>query len=335
MTKTFRKRGGRLLGEGAHGTVYNVGGDSDAPSFYTLLMSKSVQSIRIYSSDGFFKNYTKPQHIILFQDYINESTGKIAKVLKPTKNIENKFENELAENRRVIDIFDAQAEKYLTISALPPFLGKDVIGCIIYLYVGDPIYVCFSTKCENKFIPDLDKLIVDILESIEILQITSYRHNDIKLDNIVKCGDKYKLIDWEQIGKINDLEKRGTLIATSPIRWYLEGYQPYISKQIMSVKTTMRNFGFSRSTMYKTVAEKISSEFDSVIAENSDKSDLAIKYAYSFDIFMLGMTILHAVYKYKLNYEKYRSIILKFTSLKEPVRNAIDALNFVTDSRSI
>jgi hypothetical protein len=140
----------------------------------------------------------KPQHIIQFQEYINESTGKIAKVLKPTKDIESKFENELAENRRVIKIFNDQAEKYLIISALPPFQGKDVIGCIVYLYVGEPIYVCFSTKCENNFTPDLDKLIADILESIEILQIISYKHNDIKLDNIVKCGDTYKLIDWEQ-----------------------------------------------------------------------------------------------------------------------------------------
>lgn len=327
-------RGGKLLGTGAHGTVYNVGNDSEAPSFYTLLMSKSVQSIRIYSSDGFFKNHMKPQHLVLFQDYINESKGKIAKVLKPTKDIESKFENELAENRRVINIFNTQAEKYLTISALPPFLGKDVIGCILYLYVGEPIYVCFSNKCENNFTPDLDKLIADILQSIEILQITSYRHNDIKLDNIVKCGDTYKLIDWEQIGKITDLGKRGTLIATSPIRWYLEGYQPFIAKQIMSVKTTMRNFGFSRSTMYKTVAETINSEFDSVIATNPDKTELAIKYAYSFDIFMLGMTILHAVYKYKLSFEKYKATILKFTSLKEPVKNAIEASAFITQSRS-
>jgi hypothetical protein len=171
-------------------------------------------------------------------------------------------------------------------------------------------------------------------QSIEILQITSHRHNDIKLDNIVKCGDTYKLIDWEQIGKITDMGKRGTLIATSPIRWYLEGYAPFIAKQILSVKTTMRNFGFSRSTMYKEVDAVISREFDSVIGENSDKANLAIKYAYSFDIFMLGMTILHAVYKYKLQYEKYRAIILKFTSLKDPVRNAIEALSFVTQSRS-
>jgi hypothetical protein len=34
-----RARGGKLIGEGSQGTVYNVGSNSDEPSFYILLMS--------------------------------------------------------------------------------------------------------------------------------------------------------------------------------------------------------------------------------------------------------------------------------------------------------
>ena len=176
---------------------------------------------------------------------------------------------------------------------------------------------------------DLDKFIPDILESIEILQISSYRHNDIKLDNIVKCQERYKLIDWDQCGKITDLDKIGTLIATSPIRWYINGYNPYISKSIMTLKTTMRNYGFSGSRIYKEVSSTIFKEFDEIVKTNPDKSDLALKYAYSFDIFMLGMTILYSVYKYKLPYEKYKDTILKFTSLRDPVKNAIEALQII------
>jgi hypothetical protein len=43
------------------------------------------------------------------------------------------------------------------------------------------------------------------------------------------------------------------------------------------------------------------------------------------------MTILHAVFKYKLDYTKYAAIIDKFTSLTDPLRNAFDAEKFVAD----
>jgi len=324
-----KTRGGKLLGKGAHGIVYNVGSDSLDPNFYTILKSKPIQSFRIYSSDGFFKTYMKPEHIILFQEYIRTTKNKIAKILKSTENIENKFETELSENRRVVNIFDELSDRYLTISPLEKFLEKDVIGCIVNLYTDEKLHVIFSTKCNNKYDMDLDKLIYDILESIEILQTRSFRHNDIKLDNIVKCTDRYKLIDWEQCGKITDMDKKGTLIATSPIRWYINGYSPFISKSIISVKTTMRNYGFASSKIYKLVLSKINKEFDEVLKEEPDKSKLATKYAYSFDIFMLGMTALHAVYKYKLEFSKYSDLIFKMTSLKYPFKNAIEALTLI------
>lgn len=330
-----KTRGGKLLGKGAHGIAYNVGSDTEEPTFYSLLKSKPIQSFIIYSSDGFFKAYVKPQHIMLFQDYISEITGKIAKVLKPTKNAKNteeSFEEELAQNRRVVNTYGELAEKYLTVAPMKPFLGKDVIGCIVNLYTDEKIYASFSNKCDNKFTMDLDKFIIDILESIIILQTLSYRHNDIKLDNIVRCEERYKLIDWDQFAKITELDKLGTLISTSPVRWYIKGYNPIISKTIMSVKTTMRNYGFSASKIYKQVTTNINKEFDEIIGTNPDKDNLSSTYAYSFDIFMLGMTILHSVYKYKLDFDKYSSIIFKFTSLKEPVKNAIEALQFVKEN---
>ena len=48
-------------------------------------------------------------------------------------------------------------------------------------------------------------------------------HNDIKLDNIVYCDGKYKLIDW---GASNELSvhKRGSLLGTNPIRLYILDY---------------------------------------------------------------------------------------------------------------
>jgi len=41
------------------------------------------------------------------------------------------------------------------------------------------------------------------------------------------------------------------------------------------------------------------------------------------------MTMLHAVYRYKLDFDLYRVPIMKFCSLKDPVRNAIEASQLI------
>ena len=325
--KTRKTSGGKLLGTGAHGTAYNVG-ESEGESFFTIIKANPIKSLKIYSSDGFYKSYLAPDAITKFTEYIKNTKGKIAKILKPVKNIDSDFETELAENRYVIDIFGELADKFLTIYPLEEIFGKDVIGTLVSFKNGEKTYAIFGKKCENNYSMDIDKFIVDILESIEILQISSYQHNDIKLDNIVKCEDRYKLIDWARIGLITEKKKVGTLLGTSPVRWYINGYPPLLSKSLISYRTSMRNYGFSQSPYYKLTVSRIINEFDAVIKANPDRAYLFTKYAYSFDIFMLGMAILHCVYKYKLDFEKYKAVIFKFTSLKNPVRNAIEAKHF-------
>jgi len=325
--KTRKTSGGKLLGTGAHGTAYNVG-ESEGESFYKLITTSPIKSLKIYSSDGFYKSYLAPDAIMNFIEYLKNTKGKIAKILKPTKNIASDFETELAENRHVINIFAEYADKFLTIYPLDEIFGKDVIGTVVTFTNGEKVYAIFGNKCENNYSMDLDKFIVDILESIEILQITSYQHNDIKLDNIVKCEDRYKLIDWARIGLITEKQKVGSLLGTSPMRWYINGYSSLIAKSLISYRTTMRNYGFSKSPQYKITVNRILHEFDAELKTNPDREHLLTKYAYSFDIFMLGMTILHCVYKYELDFEKYKAVIFKFTSLRHPVKNAIEAKQF-------
>ena len=52
------------------------------------------------------------------------------------------------------------------------------------------------------------------------------------------------------------------------------------------------------------------------------------KYKRNLDVFMLGMTLLHAVFKFDLNYEKYRELIDRMTSLKHPWSSAKEALHY-------
>ena len=70
-------------------------------------------------------------------------------------------------------------------------------------------------------------------------------------------------------------------------------------------------------------------EYDEVVKATPDRSELSAKYAYSFDVFMLGMTMLHAVHRYKLDFDIYKVPIMKFISLKDPVKNAIEASQLI------
>jgi len=331
--QTRRKaiHGGNKLGVGAHGTAYNVGYNYDGITFYSMINETPIKSIKLYSSDGFYKNYFGVNEIDLFVSFIKGVEGKIAKVLKPAANIQGDFERELSENRRIIGLYGELADDYLTVAALDPVLNKDLIGCVVSFNNGSKLHAIFGTKCENAYTMDLIRFSIDILESIEILQSSSHQHNDIKLDNIVKCTDRYKLIDWAQCSLITDFSKAGTLISTSPIKWYLMGHSHFVSKSLITYRTTFRNYGFSRSPYYKEVLGRILIEYDEVLKMTPDKDTLALKYAYSFDIFMLGMTMLHAVHKYKLDFDKYKGLIFKFTSLKDPVKNAIEALRIVKE----
>jgi hypothetical protein len=99
-----------------------------------------------------------------------------------------------------------------------------------------------------------------------------------------------------------------------------------IAKSMISFRTTFRYMTFSKTKIFRDNMARINSEYNEVVSKPHTKTGLLTKYAYSLDVFMLGMAMLHAVYKYDLSYDKYGPLIEKFTSLTDPVRNAFEAL---------
>lgn len=67
------------------------------------------------------------------------------------------------------------------------------------------LYIIPQTFCAEKDLLsnlligndiDIEKMYKDISKALKILHNNGYVHRDIKLENIVKCGDEYKLIDF-------------------------------------------------------------------------------------------------------------------------------------------
>lgn len=330
MRKTIKKKsiGGKRLGKGAHGEAFNVGEEYGEPSFFSLIEKRPIQKVEIYSpeSDGYQK-HTSETDLTQFKEYIRIIQNRIAKVFLAAKNTEKAFLEEIVINRKITQIYGPLADSFLTIGPMPPPFRNEMLGCIVTFDNSEKIHAVFNSKCNNQYdITDLLKFANDILDSIIVLQTQSYEHNDIKLDNIVKCDDTYKLIDWGQATTVlNPENKVGSLLSTSPIRWYILGHSHFNAKYRMQLRTTLRNARFSSSQLFRSTFFRIITEYNTVTEATSDRTILTKKYRYTFDVFMLGMTMLHAVYKYRLSAETYIPIINKFTSLLDPVKNAIEA----------
>jgi len=332
------QKAGARLGQGGHATAYNISCHTSGESLCSYMIEAPIKRIMLYCADGKNRVIRDKQTIGIFKDYVYNKEKSIAKIFSAAsifaiKSTLANFEEEITTNRKIIDLFSSKSE-YLTLGPLKGFRDLDLVGVYVEFESGDKIYASVGVKCGplDQQPIDLDKLIKNMLETIQILQTASYQHNDIKLDNILFCDDRYKLLDWgqSQHATIHGM-KMGTLLATSPIRWYINGYSELVANSIITFKTRRKYNDFYKSPMFKSTTDRISAEFHTVLQSEKDREKLHYKYMYSSDIFMLGMTILHAVFKYKLDYATYAAIIDKFTSLTDPLRNAFDAEKFIAD----
>ena len=294
------------------------------------------------------------------------------KLTKKTEHLQKEFEDEVSVNIRLNAVYGDSLEKFTAATPFP-FDNKKVVGIIVKYKQEEPLYALFSAKCKkiDEHFIDIGKLIEDILASLIALQTSStpYEHNDIKLDNMVESitSDepvRYKLIDWGQSDYITDdlPSKIGTRIGTNPIRWYIKQRKSYkndlLGQPVVAKSHTnfiafyeMARFGdFRNFSGFIWTNNKIKAEFDMAIL-NTTPEELYKKFKLSFDVFMLGMTVLHAVFLNGRNqyadqkakyykgdnadalYLKYREIIEAFTSLANPL-SAVAALKFYRQIKS-
>jgi hypothetical protein len=205
----------KKINHSAHSTVYLL-------NELNLLKKDNIESIQLFYINNTKKIKNKNEISDLLNIFQN-STNIIVKILKKNifymldKQLEELFYKELKINRKLINIYKKNTNNYLTVDVNLKFKNLKLLGCIINKY-NKKYFMLFSNKCDNKFKINLNKYIVDILKSIIILQKNNLKHNDIKLDNTVRCGNKYKLIDFanmEFVNKINFITSYG--INKSPI----------------------------------------------------------------------------------------------------------------------
>lgn len=69
------------------------------------------------------------------------------------------------------------------------------------------MYIILNNQCNDKYdIFDEDNISKDIVPALRELHAHGYIHNDVHDGNIVHCGDKYKLIDFGSMIKLDNTE---------------------------------------------------------------------------------------------------------------------------------
>jgi serine/threonine protein kinase len=348
--KIKKKKESGLLGVGKHGKAYNLGKNQ-----FQLLDEEKIINISLYGLNENIK-ITKEEDIKNFLIFLKSMKNKFVKliitdkVINKEEQIKKNFFEEIKSNQQVLKIYGNKSSKFLTVQPIGIFKKCKIMGCIVTNKNNEKYHLIFGNKCDNNFILNegsLKKYILEILQSIEILQKNGFQHDDIKLDNSVKCNGMYKLIDWGKLRSINRVSIRTIFgLNHSPILLYIYQTHGLLSKFVSGlpvmetfdlesflIKNFNKNLTWMRNLLkyplFKKTIERVKIELKQIICMNIPRNKLLEKYKYTSDIYMFGIEIIYILYKFKINPDKFEVVIEKFTSLLHPVKNASDAINFV------
>jgi serine/threonine protein kinase len=222
-----------------------------------------------------------------------------------------------------MNILGEASDKYLTINPGLKFNGIKFYAChIVYKRSFKRKYIIFGKKCGFISHIEIDTLIRDIIDILKLCE-NKVIHNDIKLENIMYCGGKYKLIDWGNATFNNEL--RGGLFM-DPLKYYFCGGDIKDSIDILPRKMAKKYPDIYNSKLFKTTYERITEEFINLSKEQIQKNT----YKGNHDLFSLGMTIIQIVITKHINPTKYIPLINLLTSYKNPPTIS-DALRFITN----
>lgn len=348
--KIKKKKESGLLGVGKHGKAYNLGKNQ-----FQLLDEEKIINISLYGSNENIK-ITKEEDIKNFLIFLKSMKNKFVKliitdkVINKEEQIKKDFFEEIKSNQQVLKIYGNKSSKFLTVQPIGIFKKCKIMGCIVTNKNNEKYHLIFGNKCDNNFILNegsLKKYILEILQSIEILQKNGFQHDDVKLDNSVKCSGMYKLIDWGKLTSINSVSIRTIFgLNHSPILLYIYQNQGLLSK-VSSGLPVMETFDLEsflveknnkksnwmrnllKYPLFKKTIERVKIELKQIISMNIPRNKLLEKYKYTSDIYMFGIEVIYILYKFKINPDKFEVVIEKFTSLLDPVKNASDAIDFV------
>jgi serine/threonine protein kinase len=318
------------IGRGFHGIVFKLEG------FYRWLKSHKITKIEFNKTT----TITNEEDINLFIFSLKSYKDIAVKIFTNNSTGTREYINELSQNRKILKFYTNGNKKFITLKTNIEFLKKQIIGCkFFYDDNENSKSVIFSRRCNiplKRFTSTKFKQFVsDILKSLVVLQSNGHQHVDIKLDNIVFCEDMYKIIDWGKLRSVNDKKIMPHYgIRHNPIILYALGFP--LSKSLFFFNQQMtQKFERRRNTndlhvshpMFQNAIKTVYNEMYDVLNQENDRTRIFNRFKYSADIYMLGIMLLQILIANK-TLHPYQPFVSKCLSIKDPLKNAEDALIF-------
>ena len=332
------KNGGKTLGKGYKGSVYDLcNKDHDSLCKDPLFRNSGlIHQIIFY----FFKKEqithhieTNPEEIQHFVDFVKNSKDK-EYIVKEFYSFDkhHDMQNEMENYKRIHTVFRANKDTDILGCEYPGY-GK-LIGFEIVeqasITMGNRCFV-IEKKCQQtlnnkivqRFTPhEFHMFVTDILKQLVALNKINMAHGDIKLDNIMKCGSHYTLIDWEYSRPLNYkwiLEKR--YLGSSPL-YFKMAYGP-AWREMYDTISVFRIFSIHRSD-YLFDAEMY---YDDLFQKTPDTRILFHRIKNSLDLHALGSVIYNVVETNKdLQKNPNYSLYMDFVHSLYKMKNASVAL---------
>lgn len=247
---------------------------------------------------------------VRFLAFLTRQKGMITKVFLGSQETQReKFLGELREMRKLRAALPArQLSVYTTVQELE-YQGSRFVGIELTPHRGaPPQHFLFSRKCSKNVeqiheftTSSLLGMVTDTLHGFQLLHENGLIHGDVKAANVVHCPHdavQFKLIDWGLMEKASELVKRYSEHKkpknySSPLSWYLWGVWRYMS-YAMFVGYYMYKAAdpfFSNPDFRAFIKSCLKSfhAFMSAQPNSSERRQLLKRYAYTFDLFNLGV----------------------------------------------
>ena len=246
--------------------------------------------------------YIEYENILLLQRIFGKKYSEY--ILHPKKNILLLLE--IKEDAPHLYEYNDKNTDFITRRRVPIILSK---GC---------------NTIENVSRNNLNKFINDIMPVIKILHTKGYIHADIKYQNIVKCENRYKIIDWGSMQNIKSVD--------DPIGTYII---PFFAINKLYMKNHIPSMNISTVAEIMNISDIFNKvESTMVFVDDKDKDN---QFAFlSYKLFMAAYAnrhidinfILKKNDEYCLAYIIYKNLIKYMDSI-----DLINKLNSKTNNK--
>lgn len=192
---------------------------------------------------------------------------------------------------------------------------------------------CFvvNRKCEETIesktfsLKEFKQLVKNILHELSQIQRFNLAHADIKLDNIMKCGNTYELIDWEHSRSLNYKDTPNYLgNSISPMYFKLKygmAWRPAF--EIALLKYYQDTGGYDYNYFSSRYAKELIDHYNILFDEPDEVVFEKVKY--ELDLTAFGM-VLYGILQRNPHLSKYTDFVMNIYKMK----NAATALRNFT-----